>query len=492
AEPTTVGPWRSIRCENGSVILRKKWLHTSLDGTTGVGRIDCTVASCRPVTRAVLNIGNFSSDLKISPCDCETLISGETHVPNAPIWWPHTHGTPSRLSAELEVHTSEGVCRFPMGNVGFRTVDVRRDNEGFEIIINGEPVFIRGACWTTSDIVSLNACEESLRHDLTLVRDAGANMLRVGGTMVYESDRFYELCDELGLLVWQDFMFANMDYPVDDPQFRKNIEQEVTEQLSRLASHPSVAIYCGSSEIEQQVTMLGLPIEYARKEWFVDRLPELCNQLHPGTSYVTSTPTGGVLPFHANKVLSHFYGIGAYCRSLSELRQADVKFSPECVAFAHLPEPATVVATTGKQTPITHSATWKKRVPRDADAGWDFEDIRDHYLKEQFHVDPASLRSWNLPRYVELSRVVPGEMQSAVFSEWRSSHSRCRGGLVWFFKDLLPGGGWGVVDSFGRPKSAYWALKRVWSNRQLVMTDEGINGVDIHLINETTNDYPGT
>ena len=83
---------------------------------------------------------------------------------------------------------------------------------GFAVTLSGEPIYCRGACWTVSDIFTLNGTEESLRRDLLLARDAGAKLLRVGGTMTYESDLFYQLCDELGILVWQDFMFANMEY----------------------------------------------------------------------------------------------------------------------------------------------------------------------------------------------------------------------------------------------------------------------------------------
>ena len=116
--------------------------------------------------------------------------------------------------------------------------------------------------------MNLRGTEESVAHDLRLARDAGVNLLRVGGTMVYESDQFYRLCDELGILVWQDFMFANMDYPVEDPAFAANIEAEARYQLSRLSPHPCVAVFCGNSEVEQQAALLGVPPEGWRNAWF--------------------------------------------------------------------------------------------------------------------------------------------------------------------------------------------------------------------------------
>ncbi len=299
-------------------------------------------------------------------------------------------------------------------------------DDAFGISINGVAIYCRGACWTVSDCVRPGATE-GLERDLRLARDAGINMLRVIGTMVYESDKFYELCDELGILVWQDFMFANMDYPVDDPVFADNIEGEARQQLARLAAHPALVIFCGNSEIEQQAAMLGMPRELWRNPWFATQLPALCAEYAPGTYYVPSTPTGGALPFHVGEGIAHYYGVGAYRRLPAELRQAGVKFTPECLGFSQLPEPATVYLVTEGAAPVMHQPRWKERVPRDTGSGWDFEDVRDFYLQLLFGVGPAKLRSFDMPRYLQLSRVVPGAMMSEVFAEWRGSHSPNRG-----------------------------------------------------------------
>jgi beta-mannosidase len=194
---------------------------------------------------------------------------------------------------------------------------------------------------------------------------------------------------------------------------------------------------------------------------------------------------------HANRGLTHFYGIGAYLRSPAELRQTDVRFTPETLGFANVPDPQTVYEATGGALPAIHDPKWKRRVPRDTGAGWDFEDVRDHYLRERYGVDPVQLRSFDMPRYLQLSRLASGEMMALAFSEWRSGHSRNRGALVWFYKDLWPGAGWGIIDSTGLPKAAYYHLKRTWQSRQLVLTDEGLNGLHLHLTNETAEACAG-
>lgn len=486
-----IGPWGAIRLESSPVILNEIHLLPTVEGTTGVVTVRARLVSGSMPERVCLQIGSAIAELELDADHAGLMASGQLRIENAALWWPHTHGSQHLYSSTLLVETAEAQLAFPCPRIGFRKIEASLDGD-FAIRVNDQPIYCRGACWTVSDWLTLSGTEEALRHDLTLARDAGANMLRVGGTMVYESDAFYRLCDELGILVWQDFMFANMDYPVEDPAFQANIVAEATQQLQRLAPHPCVAVYCGNSEIEQQAAMLGMPRELWRNSWFGGQLPRLCAAYNGGIPYLPSTPSGGVLPFHASSGVTHYYGLGAYLRSPGELRQADVKFTPECLGFANVPDPQTVDLVTGGALPATHSPQWKRRVPRDTGAGWDFEDVRDHYLCETYGVDPTTLRSWNMPRYLQLSRMVSGEMMSRAFAEWRSGSSHNQGGLVWFYKDLWPGAGWGVVDATGSPKAAYYFLKRVWNTRQLTLTDEGLNGLQVHLMNETTEDCRGS
>ena len=485
-----IGPWRDIRLERRPVRLSDVQLIARLDGTTGVVTFRARVHSAASIDRVSMRVGEHEVSVAVRSDATGRTLSGELLISDPPLWWPHTHGPQPLFKCDVLVESGSVRQVIACGKLGFRDVRVETAN-GFGIVLNGEPIYCRGACWTVSDIFTLNGTEASLRHDLTLARDAGANLLRVGGTMTYESDLFYRLCDELGLLVWQDFMFANMDYPVHDESFANNITAEATQQLQRLSPHPCVAVYCGNSEIEQQAAMLGMPRELWRNEWFGDRLPALCAQHHPTTAYVPSTPSGGVLPFQASSGICHYYGVGAYLRSPAELRQANVKFTPECLGFANVPEPEMVDAIMGGAMPVAHHPRWKQRIPRDTGAGWDFEDVRDHYLQHLYGVAPVPLRSFDGHRYWQLSRVASGEMMAQAFSEWRSGHSHNQGALVWFFKDLWPAAGWGVIDSAGLPKAAYYYLKRLWRNSQITLTDEGLNGLHLHVTNETVEPLCG-
>ncbi|MBV8518597.1 MAG: glycoside hydrolase family 2 protein [Acidobacteria bacterium] len=467
-----VGPWRAIE-------VTDVWdleLRTSVDGTIA---LSCSIAGD---ARGTFVAGDARAELHV---DGER-VTATLRIDAPRLWWPHTHGEPALYACRLELRDGRTI---DCGSVGFRGVE--RDGD-FGLRINGEPLFCRGACWTPLDVVSLNATRDDYARTLTLMRDAGANMIRVGGTMPYEDDVFYALCDELGILVWQDFAFANLDYPADDETFVANVRDEAAQQLRRLRAHPSVVVWCGNSEVEQQAAMLGMPRESWRNRLFGDVLPALCAELHDDSVYVPSTPSEGVLPFQTNTGLAHYYGVGAYLRPLSDVRLADVRFTPECLGFANVPERDVVDAIFGGETPAPLDARWKRRTPRDSGAGWDFEDVRDHYLRAHYCVDPHALRYADAPRYLALSRVVTGEVMAQVYSEWRRAGSTCRGALVWFLRDLWPGAGWGILDSRGAPKACYYALRRVWQPRTIVLTDEGLNGIYAHALNETSEPLDAT
>lgn len=136
----------------------------------------------------------------------------------------------------------------------------------------------------------------------------------------------------------------------------------------------------------------------------------------------------------------------------------------------------------------THEPRWKTGVARNPSSAWDFDDVREHYLRTHYGVDVARLRYEDPERYLELSRAVVPEVIGVVFSEWRRAGSTCAGGIVWNLLDLRAGAGWGVIDVLGAPKSALHGMARVLQPVQVLITDEGLDGLDIHLVNETPHE----
>lgn len=408
-------------------------------------------------------------------------ISARLELPAVAAWWPRTHGEPTLHDVTIAI---DGRIH-PLGLVGFRRIEVDHgeDGKGFGLKVNGVPVFCRGAVWTNADILRLSGSAEAYAPWLALAAEANMNMIRISGTMTYETADFFRLCDRLGIMVWQDLMFANFDYPASDAAFASSATSEIEGLLERLQGHPSLVVVAGGSEVFQQGAMLGLPERIWKSEFFTEKLARIVRNCRPDVAYVPNSPYGGRMPFSPNEGVAHYYGVGAYQRPLEDARRANVRFAAECLAFAHVPQQRTLDA----HLPVSpvHDPRWKSRVPRDRGASWDFEDVRDHYLAHLYMVDPTRLRREDPSTYLDLARSTTAEVVTETFAEWRHSGSSCRGALAWTFQDLAAGPGWGLIDATGEPKSVWYALKRTFRPIQVLLTDEGTNGLDIHLINET-------
>src|SRR5204862_2799176 len=162
-------------------------------------------------------------------------LTGRARVPDVEPWLPHTHGRPALYRIGLAADLDDGgTVDVDLGRTGFRSVRFAGDPDGFAVQVNGVDVFFRGGCWTPPDPLALTADAPANRRALERLRDAGANMVRVCGPFVYEADDFYATCDELGIAVWQDFMFANLDYPFDDPGFERSATDEADQVPGRL------------------------------------------------------------------------------------------------------------------------------------------------------------------------------------------------------------------------------------------------------------------
>ena len=408
-----VGPWRPVRIERRRAFaIDELRLRPRLDFDDGVLAVHVSLRS----------LGPDVPDLEVEVGGERFPVGPEIRIPHVERWWPHTHGEPVLYPVRF---VGDGI-EIDAGHVGFRELAW---DDGFRV--NGVDLFARGAVWTRGD-----------RQTLELARDAGMNMLRLAGWGWYETDEFWNLCDELGILVWQDFMFANFDYPGGDPEFRGLVEAEARQELSHIAGRPSLAMLCGNSEVEQQVAMLGLEPDLARSDLFDALLPSLAREAGADVPYIPSTPSGGDLPFRTNCGVAHYYGVGGYRRPLSDARLAEVKFASECLAFSN---------------PVGEEGF----VPRDAGADWDFADVSRRY-------EPATT----------------GEVMTEVFGEWRREGSPCRGGLVMWLRDLVPGAGWGLLDHAGEPKGAYHDLRRMLAPVAVWTTDEGLNGIDVHVAND--------
>lgn len=471
-----VGPWKPVtrRRLDGSPDVASVSLVPRLDD--GIATLDATVAFKRPPEAPVELLCAGHAHV-LHPAG-HAAYAGRMIVEGAAPWWPHTHGTPHLHDVSLRI----GETVVDLGRTGFRSLRLDRgaDGRGFGLVVNREPVFCRGASWMPADPVSPASADP--RALLERARDAGMNMLRISGTMMPESQAFHDCCDELGILVWHDLPFANFDYPAADPGFLGLVEAETRQLLGRLEASPSLAVVCGGSEVAQQATMLGLTPDQTASPLFDDLVPRLVAACAPNAIHVPHSPGGGALPFATDEGVTHYFGVGAYRRPIEDARRANVRFAAECLAFACVPAGESLAAF-GLADPA--DPRWKAAIPRDAGADWDFEDVRDHYVRVLYGADPGALRTTDPERYLALGRAAPAELMEAVFAEWRREGSACGGGLVWFLNDIVRGAGWGVIDAAGEPKTTCYALRRAFRPIHVGLTDEGLNGLGVHLVNET-------
>jgi len=490
--PPVVGPWRPVLLSRERALaVDDVVLLPRLDGRDGALSVVADLhglgaTSVRTVQVEVRGpTGVHRGPLELAG----SRASGSVPVPDAARWWPHTHGEPTLYAVRLLVTTSEGEHSVDAGAVGFRTLGAPEDldRDGLALEVNGVPVFARGAVWTPQT----SGVRLPVEDLLVRARGAGMNLLRVAGTGVYEDTLFHDRCDALGLLVWQDLMFANLDYPLADVAFRSEMEQEATDVLRGLAGRPSTVVLCGGSEVEQQAAMLGVPVP--RQPFYDVTLPRLAAEAGLDAVCLPSSPWGGELPFRTDRGVAHYFGVGAYLRPFTDARSADVRFASECLALSNVPDADGVEAVLPGATAaeILSSTAWAAGVPRDRGASWDFEQVRDHYLGLLYDVDADRLRDIDPEHYLALARATSGTVMTEVLGEWRRLRSHCAGAVLLWLTDLLPGAGWGVLDAGGHPKPVWFALRRILAPVAVWTTDEGLNGVDVHVANDGPNSLEG-
>jgi beta-mannosidase len=488
--PPPVGPWRPVRLRPVPPVelVSRSVRSVCVDGpdgtTIGTVAVDLVVsgpdlaADGPPVV--TVEVAGSVGVLAAEPVGESWRLSGEVSAPGVERWWPHTHGTPTRYP----VTVAGAGLHLDLGPVGFRTVVADRDDGGFGLVVNGVPVFCRGAVWYPIDPVSLQAGTEDLLASVELARAAGANMLRIPGGTVYEVEAFFDICDELGILVWQDVMLGPVD-PPEDEEFASALAAEVSELLDRAAPHPCLAVLCGGQEVEEVPAMLGLPRERWRSTVLHAVLPELVAREAPGLVYLPTSPGGGDLPFETGTGVTHYFGVGVYLLPLDDLRRAAPRFVAEGLAFSMPAERATVDEQFGDDLTFRREPEWKRGIHRDAGSWFDLEDVRDHYAGALFAEDMSQLRRTDNDRALDLGRAAMAEVVTAAVAEWRRPGSPCAGYLAAAFRDLRAGPGWGLVDSVGRPKSSWYALARGSTPVAVLATDERGDGLALHLVNDT-------
>jgi len=363
--------------------------------------------------------------------------------------------------------------------IGIRTIRLREEPDAlgrsFEFELNGERIFALGANWIPDHSFPSRVSRRALRERLESARAAGMNMLRVWGGGLYESDDFYELCDELGLLVWQDFPFACAYYP-DSGAFADAVREEAQSNVRRLRNHASLALWCGNNE---NLTMWEnswggkehQPDRYYGEQLYERVLPEVLRELDPERPYLPTSPQGGEKDANSGGIGDQHYwdvwhgrGDWPYYAESTARFSSEYGFASSCSMRAW----RTVFAprsSDARQPGIDHCASVSVRDPI---ARWHDKTTKGYEVFLSYvalHYPAAD----TLDDWVYYSQLNQRDALRFALEHYRRSDF-CRGSLIWQLNDCWPVQSWAVIDSEGQPKSAWFELARLHAPELLSIT----------------------
>ncbi|KAH9891930.1 glycoside hydrolase [Cubamyces lactineus] len=385
------------------------------------------------------------------------------------LWWPVGYGTQELYDVEVSILDKNGVALdVHTQRIGFRRVELiqeplqKADRHGkgttFLFAVNGVRMFMGGSNWIPAHNFLTELRPEDYRAWLTLMRDGNQNMVRLWGGGVYEPDCFYDICDELGILVWQDFQFACGVYPAHE-QFVENVRLEAEDNVRRLRRHPSIALFCGNNEDYQQVLQWGDVSDLPARLIYEDVLPSVVSQLcdppvpyHPGSPYGgqgwdTSDPTVGDI---------HQWDIWAGKeRPWQEYAFRNGRFVSE-FGMPSFPDVKTV--DNWLDGDVKERWAQSKLMAQHNRAG-------SHERRFAIAMNENLRLTSDLETHIYNTQIMQSEAVSLAYRAWRREwrgrgKEYTAGALIWQLNDCWPVVSWSIVDFFRRPKPAYYTIAR--------------------------------
>jgi beta-mannosidase len=384
-------------------------------------------------------------------------------IPHPALWWPNGLGAHPLYSFKARLlingqHVDDLITR-----IGLRALELRqqRDESGksFTFVINGVPVFAKGGNWIPADSFPSRISKAKYRQLLESVRDTNMNMLRVWGGGIYESDDFYELCDEMGILVWQDFMFGCSLYPGDEA-FLENVRQEATDNVKRLRNHPSIVIWVGNNEIESGWFHWGWKEKFPARLWddylkiFYGVLPQVCKSLDPSRPYWPSSPSSNLEDDNESQKMGdlHYWQVWHAALPFSEYEKQFPRFMSE-YGFQSFPQLETVTSYTvaGDRDINSPVMMAHQRHPRGNQL------IREYMLRE--YPEPKNFES-----FLYVSQVLQAEGIKIGAEHLRRIRPHNMGSLFWQINDCWPVASWSSIDYTGRWKALQYYARRFYND----------------------------
>ncbi len=463
----TVGIWRPIRIESSSgVRIDGVRPLAGVDGDRGVLNTHLTLAWANGFAddaTVTVEVGGTTTELTVA---AGTETAGLTSTIDAvERWWPRGYGEQPLYDVvvSLKAGLYEDNWR---GRVGFRNVSLNvapdKDGSAFVLSVNDKPIYVRGANWIPDDafVTRLNrATYESSIQDAV---DAGMNLLRVWGGGIYESDDFYDVCDEQGILVWQDFLFACAAYSEDEPLWSE-VEAEARQAVTRLSKHASLAVWNGNNENIWGYVDWGWRVPLAGRAWgegyYFDLLPRIVAELDPRTPYSPGSPYSYDHFLHPNDErhgTMHIWDVWNR-EDYTTYRKYKPRFVSE-FGFQGPPAWSTLTSVVhdepmdpyGEQM-LVHQKAFEGNLKLERGLG--------QHLPTWKNID-----DWHWTTQLNQARAIAFGIEY-----FRSLFPLNTGAIVWQLNDNWPVVSWAAVDGHGVRKPLWFALKRVYAERLLTV-----------------------
>lgn len=389
-------------------------------------------------------------------------------IKNPHRWWPNGIGVPYLYALNYYMYLADDLSDKGQQKIGLRTIDLvqQRDTAGrtFMFLVNDVPVFIKGANYIPQDNFPTRVSDSAYRALLTDAKGMNINMLRVWGGGIYEKDVFYDLCDELGIMVWQDFMFACAMYP-RDKEFTQNVHAESIQNIVRLRRHPSLALWCGNNEIDEGWKNWGWIKEYkytqADSAWvyqgyknlFAGLLFNNVKRFDTSRPYIPTSPMfGWGNPESELAGDMHYWGVWWGKKPFSSYEEKVGRFMSE-YGFQGFPDISTLKKISKPEDLKLGSAVMK--VHQKHPTGYE---LIDEYMLRDFR------RPKDFQSYAYVSQLLQAKGITMAIEAHRRAMPYCMGTLFWQYNDCWPVVSWSARDYYGTPKALHYSLRSSYAD----------------------------
>ncbi len=400
---------------------------------------------------------------------------GELEIPRPMLWWPRGYGEQPLYTVRVEV-SAGGVCQDVWERrIGLRTMRMRREKdqwgESFAHEVNGVAVFAMGADYIPEDCLLPRVTPQTTRRLLEQCALANYNAVRVWGGAYYPDDWFYDICDELGLLVWQDLMFACSTYLLTE-EFEENIAEEIAQNVRRIRHHACLGLWCGNNEMEgflyegfgETPRLRG---DYTRMYSYI--IPKIIQREDPDAFYWPSSPSSGGDfddPQDENRGDAHYWAVWHGYLPFPDYRKHSFRYASE-FGFESLPSERLIESFTLPEDRNLFSYVMEKH-----------QRSRNGYAKMMVYMSQYFKYPTSFSSLVYASQLMQAQAIRYGVEHWRRNRGRCMGAIVWQLNDCWPVASWSSIDYSGRWKALHYFEKRFFAPVLLSCCEEGLLSQD--------------